>query len=81
MMEILDARWTPTVNMYKIRCGLGHEFEHRADRWRVECPVCGLRDHMHRLRSRYIGDYDEQRIQEEIEVLQRNLLKRKVSNQ
>ncbi len=40
-MKIVGARWGPTVNILKIMCSCGQEFQHRADRWRVRCPECG----------------------------------------
>ena len=49
-MKIVDARWTPRVNMLVIVCDCGHEFEHRADRWRVRCP-CGRQGHLAVLRD------------------------------
>lgn len=40
-MKIIDARWTPRVNMLLIECLCGNRFEHRSDRWIVRCRRCG----------------------------------------
>ena len=38
-MAIVDARWTPQVNILIIRCNKCQRIiEHRADRWTVHCP-------------------------------------------
>jgi len=50
-MKILDARWTPQVNMLKIACTCGTEFEHRADRWNIRCPYCGQKAHIGAMRE------------------------------
>jgi hypothetical protein len=56
MMKIIDARWTPRVNILKIRCVCGHEFEHRAARRWVRC-ICGHQEDLlfGELRSQTIG--------------------------
>lgn len=51
MMKIINARWTPKVNMLIIRCDCGHEFEHRADRWGVKCLNCKRQEHLQRMRK------------------------------
>lgn len=53
-MEIVEARWTPRVNLLRVRCGCGKEHEHRADRWTVRCPHCGALDHLGSLRAAYV---------------------------
>jgi len=78
MIEIVDAKWTPQVNMYIMRCGRGHTWEHRSDRWWARCPICNEAGHTHKIRCNAVGDYDEQRIQEEIEILKANIRKRRV---
>ncbi len=41
-MKIIKARWTTTVNKLTIKCSrCNNEFEVRADRWKVECTLCG----------------------------------------
>lgn len=54
---IIDADWTPRVNMLVIGCEMhGREvftFRHRADRWRVVCPVCSERADLADLRDSY----------------------------
>ena len=41
VFKIVDCRWTPKVNMLKIRClKCQGEFWHRADRWKVMCVNC-----------------------------------------
>jgi len=39
-MKIIDAIWTPTVNLYVIQCDCGKEFQYRTDRWKIRCPFC-----------------------------------------
>lgn len=51
-MKIVGACWTAEVNMLKIACGCGIRFQHRADRWRVECPKCGACASLKVLRER-----------------------------
>lgn len=50
-MKIIDARWTPRVNMLMIECNCGNRFEHRADRWIVKCMNCMRQDHLQRMRT------------------------------
>lgn len=50
-MEIVDAEWTPKVNMLVIECSCGKTFKHRADRWRPKCPECGATGHLTQLRE------------------------------
>ena len=53
-MQIIDAKWTPKVNLLKIKCRrCGNEFWHRADRWRVKCPECNYEDHLGPIREQY----------------------------
>ena len=58
-VKIVDAEWTPQINMMVILCDCGVRFRHRADRWHVRCPQCGRRDHLRELRNRIQpGDLD-----------------------
>lgn len=52
-MEVIDAKWTPTVNYLLIRCKCGEEFWHRADRFRVRCSgrFCSRTDNLSRMRE------------------------------
>jgi len=52
-MQIIDAKWTPRVNLLKIKCPCGNEFWYRADRWRVKCPECDYEDYLGPMRKRY----------------------------
>ena len=40
-MQLLDAVWTPKINMVVIECDCGFMFQRRADMWKVVCPRCG----------------------------------------
>jgi len=51
-MKIIDAKWTPKVNLLKIKCSCGEEFWHRADRWTLQCPRCGQREGIVAVRQR-----------------------------
>ena len=55
-MHIVSARWTPQVNMLLIHCLCGRQHEHRADRWRVRCPFCGILRNIKKLREEYVND-------------------------
>ena len=53
--RIIGARWTPKVNMLKIRCGRCDAiFEHRADRWTVRCPSCGKQGGLGKIRHNWV---------------------------
>ena len=52
-MQITDAKWTPKVNLLKIKCRCGNEFWHRADRKKVKCFRCGHIDYLGPIRKRY----------------------------
>ena len=39
-MKIIDAEWTPEINMLLIKCNCGREFWWRADRINVRCSKC-----------------------------------------
>lgn len=54
-MKLIDAAWTPTVNMLKIKCDCGYEFMRRSDRQNVRCPHCGRMDNLHCMRSREVN--------------------------
>lgn len=53
--EIIDARWTSKVNIIKIKCSCGKEFETRADRNKVLCPKCGNRGILIKLKGEQHG--------------------------
>ena len=48
-MKIIDARWTPEVNLLKIKCSCGEEFWHR---WTLQCPECGRQEGIITVRRR-----------------------------
>ena len=53
MHTIIDATWTPKVNVLLIKCGRCYdEFRFPANRVNVSCPQCGSYDNMHRIKSR-----------------------------
>ena len=52
-MQLIDAKWTPKVNLLKIRCPCGNEFWHRADRRKVKCPECDYDWHLGAIREQY----------------------------
>jgi len=57
-MRIVDAKWTPRVNMLIIKCtACDRRFEHRADRWQVRCE-CGQERHLGALRERMLADIE-----------------------
>ena len=45
-MRLLDAVWTPKVNMLLLLCDCGKHLYHRADRWQVVCPRCKAKAHI-----------------------------------
>lgn len=57
-MKIVDARWTPQVNMYVVQCECGTKFEHRSDRWRATCPRCGASVNVQELRDQDVRFVD-----------------------
>ena len=53
-MRIIGSRWTKLVNVLTVRCHeCGTRFPHRADDWRVVCPVCGETAWLDALRLEY----------------------------
>ncbi len=52
-MKIINAIWTPRVNMLSIECSCGKLFKHRADKWKPRCPECGSCGHLSQLRAEY----------------------------
>jgi len=40
-MKIINAEWTPKVNMLVIKCKCNNKFYHKADRIKIKCPKCG----------------------------------------
>ena len=55
-MKIIDAHWDSSVNVLKIKCECGNEFEQRTDRWKVFCPQCGLRENLKALREKFVSE-------------------------
>lgn len=53
-MQISNAKWTPQVNMLRIKCSCGNGFWHRADRWKVKCPKCSRVDYLGPMRKDYL---------------------------
>jgi len=54
--RIIDVRWTPQINMLKMRCGgCDAIFEHRADRWTVRCPSCGKQGGLAKIRQDWVN--------------------------
>jgi hypothetical protein len=53
-MTIIDAVWTPVVNMLVLRCRCGVSTHHRADRWRVVCEGCRASAHLGAIRAEYV---------------------------
>lgn len=51
-MKLLDARWTPDVNMLLVGCDCRRTFDHRADRWTIKCD-CGAQANLSDLREAY----------------------------
>jgi len=51
-MKIIDARWTPQINILLILCTCGNTFEHRADRWRCRCFNCHREERLDKIRDR-----------------------------
>ncbi len=52
-MRIVEAKWTPRVNVLTIECECGKLFDHRTDRWRAKCPKCGTVQDLGDIRERY----------------------------
>jgi hypothetical protein len=57
-MRIIDARWTPIINLLIISCDCGRQFEHRADRWTVRCN-CGRTQRIDELRQQWLWEYQK----------------------
>jgi hypothetical protein len=58
-MKILDAEWFEDVNRLIIECNYcGCKFDHRADRWIVECP-CGQTADLGNLRDKPFANEEE----------------------
>lgn len=59
-MKILDASWTPQINILTIQCDCGLRLAHRADRWKIQCD-CGQVAYLDDLRADYVeAGYQEQ---------------------
>jgi len=50
--RIVDADWTPEVNILLIRCRCGVTAKHRADRWIFRCPSCFHEESLEVIRNR-----------------------------
>jgi len=51
-MIAVDVRWTRKVNLLIVVCdACGTVLQHRMDRWRVRCPVCGRTERVEKLRN------------------------------
>lgn len=68
-MKLLGARWTARVNFLQVRCDCGKEFEHRADRWHIKCPVCVRNTTINSVRNQPLIVRDA--VEDEIEFIQR----------
>jgi len=53
-MKIIDVKWTPSVNIFRIKCDCQYEFDHRADRWKVKCKVCNRVSNIEPLRNEFV---------------------------
>lgn len=57
-MKIMDAEWTPRVNMLIIqRFACKNMLKHRSDRWKIKCK-CGNSEDLGKLRKEYC--YEEE---------------------
>lgn len=56
-MRITGARWTSNVNILAITCCCGREFEHKANRWNVECPLCRRIENLAEVRANEENDH------------------------
>jgi hypothetical protein len=52
-MVIINAVWTPKINLLLIGCQCGKLLWHRTDRWKVQCP-CGRTENLGVIRDRYV---------------------------
>lgn len=55
-MRIVNSAWTPQINLLLLMCECGHFFWVRSDRWWPTCPSCGMKEHLHVIRERYVQD-------------------------
>jgi len=55
-MKIIDARWTPRINMLLIKCWCSYEFWHQSNRWRAKCGKCGSENNLGKIRDRYLEE-------------------------
>lgn len=58
-MTIVDAYWTPAVNILKIQCDCGHMFYQRSDRQNVKCSNCKATQNLHAIRQSDLESQDE----------------------
>jgi hypothetical protein len=59
MPRIMDVRWTNKVNMLIIKCYCGEMYEHRADRWVMQCPHCRKKFNLFQAREEYARRNDK----------------------
>lgn len=64
-MTIIDARWMPRHNELGMRCDCGAEWWHRADRWVLRCPTCGVEDDLMAVRHKPLDELHKKYTQSE----------------
>jgi len=55
-MKIVDACWTPKVNILIVECPCGETIRHPSNRWSVKCK-CGNVGHLSVLRDIYVKEF------------------------
>ena len=50
-MKIINAVWTPDINILIIKCACGNKIRHRADSWNVRCLKCQAIGNLKQLRE------------------------------
>lgn len=53
-MKLLDAEWTPQVNLLVVQCECGRIFKTRVDRWTVVCPKCRKKERIEGIREQQL---------------------------
>ena len=59
-MRLLDAEWTPVINLLILSCECGNKLIHPANHWGVRCPKCGKTENLGTLRD-FIDNPQEER--------------------
>ncbi len=54
-MQIVDAYWTPRVNIYIIQCRCGARFHSPVDLWWHRCPHCQRKECVETIRRRPVS--------------------------